>query len=416
MSLDRRATSRFRRVAAPGRSCRVPARPVVVLLHGLARTRFSLSGLARHLERAGFTTWSRTYPSRHARRSPRRPTRSPTRSRASCPLGRPLAAVTHSLGGILLRHVAQRIPFSRVVMLAPPNQGSRLSRALRDRPVYRWFFGRAGQELAAAAEPGPWPALPPSTAVIAGTGAKRSWNPTGWVEPPRARLRARRAQRRHARRRRDPDRRHGGVRHRRRQPQLDHVSRGGARAGGALSRHRDARISSSRSRAAGRDAPGDALRAGEDRHEAVGDLHRRIARDPGKQPAVRRTAWRRVPVASKAAYSRWRRRTGSGVMTALPAFTYESSTLQSGVDEGRARVGVDQVRGQAGRSQELDELTGNLRHRRREAGSADRLQQTVVTEPRDPLLDPDRRIGVLRRRLIQECTTLWSPSASGMTL
>ena len=68
-------------------------------------------------------------------------------------------------------------------MLAPPNQGSRLSRALRERPIYRWFFGRAGQELAGIPDvaPGLWPALPPSTAVIAGTGAKRSWNPTGWV-------------------------------------------------------------------------------------------------------------------------------------------------------------------------------------------------------------------------------------------
>jgi hypothetical protein len=155
-------------VAGAGEGAVASARPVVVLLHGLARTRFSLSGLASHLERAGFTTWSRTYPSRQLSIAASADQIAGAIAR-ELPLGRPLAAVTHSLGGILLRHVAQRIPFTRVVMLAPPNQGSRLSRALRDRPVYRWFFGHAGQELA------------PSTAVIAGTGAKSSWNPTGWV-------------------------------------------------------------------------------------------------------------------------------------------------------------------------------------------------------------------------------------------
>jgi len=156
-----------------------PARPVVVLLHGLARTRFSLLGLAGHLERAGFTTWSRTYPSRTLSIAASADQIADAIAR-ELPADRPLAAVTHSLGGILIRHVAQRVPFTRVVMLAPPNQGSRLSRALRDRPIYRWFFGHAGQELAAIAEAGPWPALPPSTAVIAGTAAKASWNPTGW--------------------------------------------------------------------------------------------------------------------------------------------------------------------------------------------------------------------------------------------
>ena len=170
---------------APGAVVPRAERPLVVLLHGLARTRFSMSGLAAHLRRAGFTTWSRTYPSRQLSIAASAEHIADAIAR-ELPAGSPLAAVTHSLGGILIRHLATRIPFSRVVMLAPPNQGSRLSRALRERLIYRWFFGKAGQELAAIpvvseAEPGPWPALPPSTAVIAGTRAERSWNPTGWV-------------------------------------------------------------------------------------------------------------------------------------------------------------------------------------------------------------------------------------------
>lgn len=139
-----------------------------------------MSGLAGHLERAGFTTWSRTYPSRRLSIAGSAEHIADAIAR-ELPRDRPLAAVTHSLGGILIRHMADRVPFERVVMLAPPNRGSRLSRALREGPAYRWFFGRAGQELGVASEPGPWPALPPSTAVIAGTRAPRSWNPTGWV-------------------------------------------------------------------------------------------------------------------------------------------------------------------------------------------------------------------------------------------
>ncbi len=160
-----------------------PSRPVVVLLHGLARSRFSLLRLGRHLERAGFTTWSRTYPSRRLSIAASADHIADALAR-ELPAGQPLAAVTHSLGGIVLRHVALRIPFQRVVMLAPPNQGSRLSRALRDRAVYRWFFGAAGQELAAAAaaaDSEAWPSLPPSTVVLAGTRAPRGWNPVGWI-------------------------------------------------------------------------------------------------------------------------------------------------------------------------------------------------------------------------------------------
>ena len=155
-------------------------RPIVVLLHGLSRTRLSMAGLARHLTRAGFTTWSRGYPSRRRSIADAADEVAGWIAR-ELPAGRPLAAVTHSLGGLLIRHMAARIPFSRVVMLAPPNQGSLLARALRERPLYRWLYGPAGQEIAAAGEGGVWPPLAAPTAVIAGTRARGGWNPTSWV-------------------------------------------------------------------------------------------------------------------------------------------------------------------------------------------------------------------------------------------
>lgn len=58
--------------------------------------------------------------------------------------------VTHSLGGILVRYYyaenkVDRV--GRVVMLAPPNQGSKAADSLGDMPGYDWLNGPAGAQL-----------------------------------------------------------------------------------------------------------------------------------------------------------------------------------------------------------------------------------------------------------------------------
>lgn len=110
------------------------AAEAVILLHGLGRTARSMAGLGRHLEAAGYRVANWDYRSaaatfqEHAdalRRIARALDDDPALAR--------IHFVTHSLGGIVVRfglsHFALRKQ-GRVVMLAPPNRGSRLARLL----------------------------------------------------------------------------------------------------------------------------------------------------------------------------------------------------------------------------------------------------------------------------------------------
>jgi hypothetical protein len=63
--------------------------------------------------------------------------------------------ITHSLGGILVRgwiEMKDRANLGRVVMLAPPNQGSELVDAMSDLGLFRFLTGPAGQQLGTGEE------------------------------------------------------------------------------------------------------------------------------------------------------------------------------------------------------------------------------------------------------------------------
>lgn len=136
----------------------VPEAPpaCVILLHGLGRTSLSMMPMARALEDAGYVTANIDYPSRfHA-----------VEVLAPTALGRgfeqceqsgaaPVHVVTHSMGGILVRHylsLHQPPALGRVVMLGPPNQGSVVADRLMDQPIYREVNGPAGQQLGTGAD------------------------------------------------------------------------------------------------------------------------------------------------------------------------------------------------------------------------------------------------------------------------
>jgi hypothetical protein len=63
-------------------------------------------------------------------------------------------------------------------MLAPPNRGSQLAAGLVRNPLFQFFYGPAGVELAT---PSAWPAPPVPPAVIAGTRSRALTNVTSWT-------------------------------------------------------------------------------------------------------------------------------------------------------------------------------------------------------------------------------------------
>lgn len=152
------------------------SRPPVVLLHGLGRTARSMTGLGRRLEAAGYRTWARSYPSRKQSIPELADT---VADWILADLGEvPLMAVTHSMGGIVLRHLADRFDWQRAVMLAPPNQGSMVASGLRDWWTFKTLYGPAGQQVADGSE---WPDPAGDVGVIAGVKGATWNNPTSWL-------------------------------------------------------------------------------------------------------------------------------------------------------------------------------------------------------------------------------------------
>ncbi|MCV3270597.1 alpha/beta fold hydrolase [Roseobacter sinensis] len=143
-----------------------------VLLHGLARTEFSFALMEAALNAEGYTVVRPGYPSTQAPVAELAAQALP-KAVARCGPRETIDFVTHSMGGILLRQwVAETSPdrVGRVVMLAPPNQGSEVVDALDNIEAFDWISGPAGAQLGTGPDdlPRSLPAVTFDLGVIAG--------------------------------------------------------------------------------------------------------------------------------------------------------------------------------------------------------------------------------------------------------
>ncbi len=118
----------------------------MVLLHGLWRSFWAMDGLASALNDEGFETLNIPYAS--FRKTLDEIVDDVADAIGSSP--RRTHFVTHSMGGIVLRCLARRHPdlvTGKIVMLAPPNQGSEIIDWLEDSPLSRWALGPGGMSL-----------------------------------------------------------------------------------------------------------------------------------------------------------------------------------------------------------------------------------------------------------------------------
>ena len=150
----------------------------VVFLHGLARTSASMDEAVAVFEKSGFAVSNVQYPS----------TKYPIEELASlaveaglaeCPADSVKHFVTHSLGGILVRYYLEQAEIAnlgRVIMLAPPNQGSEVIDSLRHFPGFAAINGPAALQLGTGEDSVPLMLGPVDyeVGIIAGT---RTFNP-----------------------------------------------------------------------------------------------------------------------------------------------------------------------------------------------------------------------------------------------
>ncbi len=150
----------------------------VIVLHGLGRSSRIMLKIASQLSQAGFRVHNLNYPSRTksiqfiAENNLQQVLQLPELQAAA-----KIHFVGHSMGGIIVRYYLQHYPVTnlgRLVMIAPPNNGSELAAWLKKhwfyKIMYRLLFGPAGQQLDISQESIPSQLIAPhyEVGIIAG--------------------------------------------------------------------------------------------------------------------------------------------------------------------------------------------------------------------------------------------------------
>ncbi|MBD3652576.1 alpha/beta fold hydrolase [Kangiella sp.] len=124
---------------------------LVILIHGMGRTRLSMRSLEKYFQSQGYHVINESYDSRSK----------PIETIAIEHIEQILQSVdmnnieaihfvTHSLGGIMLRYYLTHREIDklgRIVMIAPPNQGSEVAELYRNKLWYKLATGKPGQQL-----------------------------------------------------------------------------------------------------------------------------------------------------------------------------------------------------------------------------------------------------------------------------
>ncbi len=153
----------------------------VIVLHGMGRTERSMSKIEDRLQDEGYLVWNQGYASRSESIE--------VLSAIAIGEGLEFCAhkqaekvnfVTHSLGGILVRFYLQdgKIEkLGRIVMLAPPNQGSEVVDALDEYSFYSYAMGPAGMVLGTGPDslPNQLQPIAGEIGVIAGNFTSDPW-------------------------------------------------------------------------------------------------------------------------------------------------------------------------------------------------------------------------------------------------
>lgn len=155
---------------------------LVILVHGLGRSRASLGRLRRGLEAAGYRVAAVSHAS--TRRSVARNADDLAELIENLETVDRVSFVTHSLGGLMVRDMLsradapwrKRIAVNALVMTAPPSRGSRMADILQFVPpinliLWRGLFDSRTISVANL----PVPDVP--FAIIAAGNGKRGWNP-----------------------------------------------------------------------------------------------------------------------------------------------------------------------------------------------------------------------------------------------
>ncbi len=154
---------------------------MVLLVHGLGRSRASFRGLERALRDAGYGVAAIGYPS--TRRSLAANADTLEALLADLDGVRRISFVTHSLGGLLVRELLardaawrDRIAVESVVMIAPPNQGSAMADVLQYVPPVNWLLWRGLFDATTAhVATLPMPDVP--IGIVAAGRGKAGYNP-----------------------------------------------------------------------------------------------------------------------------------------------------------------------------------------------------------------------------------------------